>query len=258
MDVNKGAAAGNPASAIGSLRAQRIEVIGNARLYLGDASEIMPVVGHVDAVITDPPYKFSTSGGGALRGHRPYLKEIAAAGLDQGFDIEVLSAAVEAGATSVAVFFHFDQVFEIAEWFRRSGLERNAMCFWRKTNPMPVANRHYQPELEYYWHGWSRPFGVGGALPQKRRVWDGAVGDSEFGHPTEKPIDLMAKMVINASDPGAVVVDPFMGSGSTGVAALGLGRRFVGIEHDPVHFDTACRRIEAELAQPGLFAGEAA
>ncbi len=258
MDVNKGAVPAMAGSAIGNLRAQRIEVIGNARLYLGDASEIMPTVGHVDAVITDPPYKFSTSGGGALRGHRPYLKEIAAAGLDQGFDIEVLTAAVEAGATSAAVFFHFDQVFEIADWFRRSGLERNAMCFWRKTNPMPVANRHYQPELEYYWHGWSRPFGVGGALPQKRRVWDGAVGDSAFGHPTEKPIDLMAKMVVNASDPGAVVVDPFMGTGTTAVAALRHGRKFIGIEHDERWFDAARRRIEAELAQPGLFAGEAA
>src|SRR5436305_1175814 len=119
MDVNKGAAAGNPASASGNLRAQRIEVIGNARLYLGNASEIMPTVGHVDAVITDPPYKFSTSGGGIFRKNRTGMDRIAECGLDQGFDIEVLTAAVEAGATSVAVFFHFDQVFEIAEWFRR-------------------------------------------------------------------------------------------------------------------------------------------
>lgn len=258
MDVNKGAVPAMAGSAMGNLRAQRIEVIGNARLYLGDASEIMPTVGHVDAVITDPPYEFSTSGGGIFRKNRTGMDRIAAAGLDQGFDIEVLTTAVAAGASSVAVFFHFDQVFALADWFERSGLERNAMCFWRKTNPMPVANRHYQPEVEYYWHGWRKPFGVGGALPQKRRVWDGKVGDSEFGHPTEKPLDLMAKIVVNASEPGAVVVDPFMGTGTTAVAALRHGRKFVGIEHEVRWFDAACRRIERELASPRLFAGEAA
>lgn len=236
----------------------RREIIGRATLYLGDARVIVDQIDHIDAVITDPPYEFPTSGGGIFRQNRTNMDRIAAAKLDQGFDVSVLTTAVTRGANSVVVFYHYDQIFKIARWFESSGLERHSGNFWRKTNPMPVANRHYQPELEYYWHGWRKPFGVGGAnLAQKKRVWEGKVGDSEFGHPTEKPIDLMKKIVINASEPGHSVLDPFMGTGTTAVAALEHGRSFVGIEIDPAFFDMACRRVEAAARQGSLF-GEAA
>lgn len=232
----------------------RVEHIGSATLYLGDAAEVVADVGSVSAVITDPPYVFSTSGGGIFRQNRTNMDRIAEAGLDLGFNFEVLTTAVALGANSLAVFFHFDQAFEIARWFEAAGMDRHALCFWRKSNPMPVANRHYQPELEYYWHGWRKPFGVGGdALAQKKRVWDGKVGDSTYGHPTEKPVALMSKIVINASNPGDVVLDPFMGTGTTAVAALGAGRSFVGIEKDPRWFDVSCRRIEDAQRQHSLF-----
>jgi len=234
--------------------ATRVEQIGNAILYLGDAAEIVAHVGPIDALISDPPYDFETSGGGMLRRSRQNMDRIAEAGLDQGFDIRILTEAVEAGAGSVVVFFHFDQVHEIARWFEQSPMDREALCCWRKTNPMPVANRHYQPELEYYWHGWRRPFGVNGeGLAHMKRVWEGMVGRSAFGHPTEKPLELMRKIVINASNPGGVVLDPFMGTGTTGVAALDLGRRFIGIEKDPHWFDVACRRLQAAQTQQRLF-----
>ncbi|QUT07944.1 site-specific DNA-methyltransferase [Sphingobium phenoxybenzoativorans] len=236
----------------------RVERIGAATLYLGNSSELLREVGNIDAVITDPPYEFPTSGGGIFRQNRTNMDRIAAAKLDKGFDTGVLTTAVAQGANSVAVFYHYDQVFQISRWFETSGLERHSGNFWRKTNPMPVANRHYQPELEYYWHGWRKPFGVGGDnLAQKKRVWEGKVGDSDFGHPTEKPLDLMKKIVINASDLGQTVLDPFMGSGTTAVAALAHGRAFVGIEIDPAFFDMACRRIESSVRQGNLF-GEAA
>lgn len=236
----------------------RKEVIGRATLYLGDSSRVISDVGQIDAVITDPPYEFSTSGGGIFRANRTNMDRIAESGLDQGFDIDVLTTAVAAGAKSVAAFFHFDQVFQISRWMETSELERHALCVWRKTNPMPVANRHYQPELEYYWHGWRKPFGVAGdSLQQKRRVWEGPVGQSDFGHPTEKPAGLMSKVVVNASAPGDVVCDPFMGTATTAVAALDHGRSFVGIELNEKWFDAACRRIERFERQCRLF-GDAA
>lgn len=73
------------------------------------------------------------------------------------------------------------------------------------------------------------------------------------GHPTEKPVPLMADLVSLYTNPGDLVLDPFMGSGTTGVACLKLGRRFVGIERDPKFFDLACERIEQAAAQPDLF-----
>lgn len=251
MTATNGAGAAGAASANAYLRR---ECFGDATLYLGDASNLVGTLDRVDAVITDPPYEFGTSGGGLFRKNRTGMDRIAAAGLDKGFDIGVLTTAAEKGALSVAAFFHFDQVFDIARWFEASPLERHALCCWRKTNPMPVANKHYQPELEYYWHGWRKPFGVGGtALVQKRRVWDGKVGTSEYGHPTEKPAGLMAKVVQNASRPGDIVLDPFMGTATTAVAALSLGRQFIGFEIDPAFFDASCRRVEQHLRQHTMF-----
>lgn len=251
MNAQQGAEVARAISASDYLR---VEKIGNATLYLGDASIVTPTIGRIDAVISDPPYEFPTSGGGIFRQNRTGMYRIAAAKLDKGFDMGVLTTAVGLGANSVAVFFHFDQAFAIARWFEISGLDKNALCVWRKLNPMPVANRHYQPELEYYWHGWRKPFGVGGlGLSHKKRVWEGRVGDSEFGHPTEKPVELMRKIVINVSDPEQIVFDPFMGTGTTGVAALELGRHFVGIEHNQRWFDVACQRIEQAQRQASLF-----
>src|SRR5690606_28135970 len=77
--------------------------------------------------------------------------------------------------------------------------------------------------------------------------------DKVTDHPTEKPVPVMAEYVRNSSQRGDVVLDPFMGSGTTGVAAAQLGRRFVGIELDPQHFETACERIEAAYARPDLY-----
>lgn len=78
--------------------------------------------------------------------------------------------------------------------------------------------------------------------------------DRERVHPNEKPLRLMEQIVATHSQPGDMVLDPFMGSGTTGVAAIRLGRRFIGIELDPAHFVTACERIQRAVDEPRLFA----
>jgi len=93
-----------------------------------------------------------------------------------------------------------------------------------------------------------------------RRVRDGRdvnlwrIPRPVFGdHPTPKPVDLMGRIIRNSSDRDDVVLDPFMGSGTTGVACVKLGRKFIGIEIDRKYFDIACRRIEEAYAQPDMF-----
>jgi adenine-specific DNA-methyltransferase len=85
-------------------------------------------------------------------------------------------------------------------------------------------------------------------------VWQFGVPTQRHGHPTEKPVDLMAYIVRLSVRNGGTVIDPFMGSGTTGVAALQLGRKFIGIERGPKYFDIACKRIEQAQAQGKLFA----
>ncbi len=92
-----------------------------------------------------------------------------------------------------------------------------------------------------------------GRVMKFTREWEGtARGGEEFAHPTQKPIDLMRWCLCLLVD-ARIILDPFMGSGTTGVAAVKLGRRFIGIEIEPKYFDIACRRISEALKQPDLF-----
>ena len=73
------------------------------------------------------------------------------------------------------------------------------------------------------------------------------------GHPTQKPVGLLKHWVVDFSDEGELILDPFMGSGTTGVAAVQMGRAFVGIEQNPRYFEIACKRIEDAQRQGSLF-----
>jgi DNA modification methylase len=88
-----------------------------------------------------------------------------------------------------------------------------------------------------------------GAVPNIISMMPDRVRD----HPNEKPLRLMQQIVWTHSDPGDLILDPFMGSGTTGVAAVQLGRNFIGVELDPGYFDIACRRIEEAQKQADLF-----
>lgn len=230
----------------------REEIIGRARLILGDCREVLPTLGKVDAVVTDPPYEFATSGGGIFRRDRDNMDRIQDAGLDQGFDHTILSAQQFGAAV---VFAHNDQWAALLPYIAGQ-YSRYAICQWHKANPMPVANKHYQPDTEIYVHAWSPGYHPAGTLPQKQRYIIAMNGkDGSIDHPTVKPLPVMRKIVANVA--GASICVPFMGSGSTGVAALEAERDFIGIEQNPMFFDIACRRIEEAQRQYSLF-GEAA
>lgn len=217
----------------------RVEVIGPATLYLGDCYELLPTLGDQDAGVFDPPYAFSTAGGGRFRKARPNMDEIAAGGLDRGFDDVICSPAQ---FRSIAVFCHNDQLPQLLPRLA-ARFYRTVVCAWHKTNALPVANKHYRPDTEFWIHAWLAGAHPIGTLADKAR-WILSENGRFTGvdHPTVKPEAVMDKVLatINA----ARICDPFMGSGSTGVAAVKRGLTFTGIELDAKHFDTACRRIE--------------
>ena len=140
-----------------------------------------------------------------------------------------------------------DQLPRLATYLDGS-FHRFAVCAWRKLTPMPVANKHYVPEIELYLHAWNRDYHPQGDLADLKRIVDCRSRQSkEFDHPTVKPDIVMDKIVRNVA--GSSICDPFMGTGSTGVAAIRAGKRFVGIEKNPQHFETACRRLAACQAE---------
>lgn len=265
-------------------KARDYAVLGdNALILLGDSLEILLGTSlAADAVITDPPYEFDASGGRNLfgRGEKNAFNEMRDRGLDKGFDMRILEAA--ALAPSMAVFFHNDQLLkmlgtltaprrELVPYDEENGhyapiwhepfYSRFALCGWNKSNPLPVANKHYVPDTELYIHAWRAPAFPQGSIHDKARFITDAVGKSEYDHPTVKPQRVMRKVVTNASSQNEIILDPFMGSGSTGEAALMLGRRFIGIEIDKDFFEVSKNRLAgvagewlpSQSAQPTLF-----
>lgn len=219
-------------------------VIGPATLYLGDAYAIRPTLGFFDADVLDPPFLYNAVGAGKHRKVRHATKAILAEDMASGFDHQIISP-LWSGA--VVVFCHNDQIPELGAHLK--GLFRRFILGgWQKTNPMPVANKHYLYDTEYYFHAWSRGYHPRGAFADKRRFTAAPVASSrKFNHPTVKPDSVMTKIMTNVA--GETVCDPFMGTGSTGVAALRAGKRFTGIEHNPAHFETAIARITAAWAE---------
>lgn len=211
-----------------------------ATLYCGDAYTIRPGLGFMDADVMDPPFLIATSGGGHFRLRRQTMNQIAEMGIDKGFDLSIIDPA-RSGA--VVCFCHNDQLPEILPLVAGQ-FHRFALLDWTKRRPMPVANRHYRPDREFYVHAWNRGYHPQGDLADKmRRITadhDRAL-KKRFEHPTIKPPAVMAKIMRNVA--GETVCDSFMGTGSTGVAAVQAGKRFFGIERDPRWFAAAVERI---------------
>ena len=228
----------------------RIETIGDATLYLGDCRDVLPTLGKVDAVVTDPPYAANThamakTNKGAGHGRKLVTFEALS---DEGFrDVCGMCIAVADGWSVMTCDYRHAAIMYDAPEFVRLGA-------WVKPNPMPQisADRPGQGfETILILHAgrrrkaWARGGGAG--------VWTVPVHcGAEV--PTQKPLDLIVRLVADFTTPGELVADPFMGSGTTGVACATLGRSFIGIERNPAHFDIACRRIEEAYRQPRLFA----
>ncbi len=211
--------------------------VGNATLYLGDAYEIVPTLGHV-LLVMDPPYEFDNSGGGEYRKARGASDQIVEEGLDQGFDHSIINTLLH---RSAIIFCHNDQLPELLG-FLAANFFRVCVNVWVKPNPPPHRNRHYLADTEFFVHAWQHGFHpVGQHHDMHRHVTANPPPSKVFNHPTVKPDAVMDKIVRNVPD--GVICDPFMGTGSTGLAALKAGRRFIGVEKNPAHFETAVRRL---------------
>jgi hypothetical protein len=187
-----------------------------ATLIHDDAYAALPGLGRFDAMVTDPPYELRTSGGGKFRKDRPQLDAIMAQGLADGFDLSIMNPLQ---CPAVVTFCHNDQLPTVLPHLA-GNWHRFALLTWHKTNPLPMANKHYRPDTEIWLHAWLPGYAPIGSLPEKARFWHGPTPATKdrHGHPTPKPLALMDKIIANVA--GQSIVDPFMGTGTTGVAAI--------------------------------------
>jgi DNA methylase len=226
---------GDPAGDVGVVQ------IGPHRLYQADAYTLRPRLGFFDAEVMDPPYLIDVAGGGHYRKRRPNFDRMVAEDLHKGFDLGIINPLLCGAAV---VFASNNQLAQLLTHVAGS-FDRHALCIWQKTNPQPIANKHYRSDCEYYVHAWNRGYHPAGDVGEKLRVrrFGSPRGADRHGHPTCKPEALMASIMVNIT--GETVIDPFMGSGTTGVAAVRAGKSFTGIERNPDHFVTAVDRIAA-------------
>ena len=212
-------------------------IIGDATLYLGDCMDVLPTLPKVDAVITDPPYGIGASSkkfiNGTSKTKKDYYEDVC-------WDIappskEVIEAVVSKGDVAVV-------------WGGNYFGLPPSRCFliWDKT----IHGNSYA-DCEYAWTNQNANARIK-ALNMVAANRDGRC------HPTQKPLELMRWCIAQCKNTPSTILDPFMGSGTTGVAAVQMGRKFIGIEREPRYFEIACERISRAQAQGTLFAPEAA
>lgn len=219
----------------------REEIIGDCRLICADMLDVLPLLGPVDAVVTDPPYgigeaKEAASGwrtpipGRTRLGTKTRIVEYETSDWDDSTaEAEITMAR---GLSRWAIIFggNFYNLPPTSCWLVWDKLNSGnfADCELAWTN-LPKAVRR----IQYHWNGCMR----------KER-------DIAREHPTQKPVGVMEWCIGHLPETARTILDPFAGSGTTGVACVRMGRSFIGIEREPKYFDIMCRRIEEAVRQP--------
>lgn len=209
-------------------------IIGDCRLILGDCMEVMPLLGKVDAVVTDPPYGIKEAAGkNKSRSNVAIAKDYG----DRDWDDSPASAE------------QIEMMQSISRWQIMFGGNyfvlppTSCWLVWDKMNTGDFA------DCELAWTNLNK------AVRRIRFMWNGMLrqnNEVRGDHPTQKPIEVMRWCISHLPESCHTILDPFMGSGTTGVACVKMGRKFIGIELDPDYFQIACQRIRDAYAQPDM------
>ncbi len=237
-------------------------IIGRATLYLGDCRDVLPTLS-ADHVISDPPYEdelHNAIGRISRNDGQEMIADLGFEGINAVRD-EIAKLCVEASRGWCLLFTLAEGVRAWRDALQAAGAKYDTCCAWVKPDSAPRFNgqgpaRGFECFVTAWCAGGYRRWNAGG----KRGIYTHLVngGERHGAHPTEKPRRLMAEIVADFTMPGHTICDPFMGSGTTGVAAVQMGRDFIGIEREPKYFEIACKRIEQAQRQGDLFIAGAA
>jgi DNA modification methylase len=219
---------------------KRVE-IGEAVLYLGDCLEVLPTLGPVDAVVTDPPYGIGFKYDGTVDSEEKYPEMMRR--------IVALSDALLADGGMAFFWQGMRHASKFHEWFPAGYRLFAALKNFTQFLPTPVQ---YSWDPVVFWiKGDTKKRAIAGERDYHMGNTARWVAEKSNGHPCPRPEDTVEYVV--GLTTGHTILDPFMGSGTTGVACARLGRRFIGVEIEERYFDIACKRIEREYAQLKLF-----
>ena len=206
--------------------------------------------GSVDLVMMDPPYLLNTEGGGKFgTKNREYHGQLAP--ISEGIDMILFERIMaKCRAVNAYVWCNKAQMLDYVNWFLAHGCTWDLIT-WHKTNPTPLCSNKYLSDTEYVIYGRAKGVKLYGTYDTKRKWYVSGLNTADkkkWNHPTIKPLDIVQTLIENSTLPGDVVLDPFMGSGTTAVACKRSGRAYLGFEVSADHYATCMARIGAEGA----------
>lgn len=220
----------------------------------------------IDLVVCDPPYLLSGNKGGGFwsksedgnhynaRGTRKGMEKLG--DIKDGITNAVLDEMCRVmKRINIYIFCSQKQIQQYLEYFVNGrGCNWNLIT-WHKTNPIPSCGNKYLNDTEYILFFREKGVRVYGSYETKRTYYTtlrNQIENVKYGHPTVKPCNIIQNFIINSSQENSVVLDPFIGSGTTAVACIREKRHFIGFELNDGYYKTACKRIEAERMQQFL------
>ena len=218
----------------------------NYKLYNGDCLEKIKLIEDrsIDLVVIDPPYEIKTMLGGGTIGKRRYKEEVST--MINGFSEEVLDILCEKmKKINIYIYCSKLQVPKLLNYFINKKCNYEILTY-NKTNPTPLCGNTYLPDTEYIIFAREKGVKIYGEYKTKFKYYVDKVNKEDkkkYGHPTCKPVPLLQNHIINSTNENDIVLDCFMGSGSTGVACINTNRKFIGIELDKGYFNIAIDRI---------------
>lgn len=214
------------------------------KIYNADCLEFMRSMpaNSVDLVVTDPPYEIATKGGGL--GKRPVYENGELDKISQGFDVETTLEQIARVCKKVNIFIFCStkQKPRIMNW----GYDRGcnvAELFWHKPNAAPFTNNTFKSDVEDIVYIREKGVKING----RSKLFTHNASKSKYGHPSEKPLEIIKKLVLTASSEGDLIFDPFMGSGTTAAACKELNRNFIGCEIEAKYCEIAEKRLRKTI-----------
>jgi len=225
-------------------------------IYLGDAYELIKQLKDhsVDLIVTDPPYAIEGIHGSGILKSRPAnqqtYNEISESDLDKGIDLKILDDLVRVmKKINIYIWCNKTQIYDYMTYFVK---ERNCsfeILIWAKENPIPFCGTHYLCDKEYCLYFWEQGAPVSIPYDRARTYFISKTNQDDkkdYGHPTIKPIELIETLIKNSTGGGSnlVVLDPFVGSGTTCLAAKRLGHQWIGFEINEKYYKIAVDRLQ--------------
>lgn len=204
----------------------------------------------IDLVVTDPPYLIKSMKGGGFIRNRQYKKDLDN-DIIKGFSERILDIIVEKmKKINIYIWCSKEQIAWLLNYFQNKGANIDLLT-WHKSNPVPACNNNYLPDTEYIVFARAKGVKIYGTYNTKKKFYVTPTNTRDkklYGHPTVKPVEIIQNFIINSSLEGDVVLDPFIGSGTTAVACLNTSRNYIGFEINPEYCDIAQNRIDNHIS----------